>query len=382
MLKNSVLIVLVLSMFGYAADPKILRQLVRNWPSGFDETGVHWKVFYVDNAVDSVLSDTCMNSYTLYSASLNAVRWSVECADFGGPPYGQNNWSLGDSLIAFGSWDSAYANNPGTYGDNANHTGFYWLFYDTISTAEDQSWMPDDTLRVLPKPVVYKAGPGGGADDTIWIEVENPAQTDDGSWHTYDVLGYWFVADSTGTGTPNAYADARAIEIDFIPVQGVFGNTTKFYMMESDSFAPWDLYDVYFAYKIVARPDTTGGSTSKIPGYSTYYFSQNSDMIQVYQNVIGIEEQKVPKAKTELRYVFPNPFVHSAKIAYALATATHVELKVYDVAGQLVRTVINEPQSAGEHVVEFDGTLLPSGVYFYQLETSEKKFAGRLVKLE
>jgi flagellar hook assembly protein FlgD len=86
--------------------------------------------------------------------------------------------------------------------------------------------------------------------------------------------------------------------------------------------------------------------------------------------------------KTELRYVFPNPFVHTAKIAYALATAAHVELRVYDVAGQLVQAVLNEAQSAGEHVVEFDGALLPSGVYFYQLETNEKKFSGRLVKLE
>ncbi|MBN2619814.1 T9SS type A sorting domain-containing protein [candidate division WOR-3 bacterium] len=285
-----------------------------------------------------------------------------------------------DSIILIGSWDSSYYNNPGTYGDNIHHTGFYWLYSDVAGT-DPQTWS-DDTLRVMPKPIVTKTGPGGGADDTIWVNIPNPRETRYTGQTAYDVLGYWIVADSTGTGTPSAYADPKAVAIDFISVQGIFGDTTEFYMMESDSFAPWDLYDVYFAYKIVARPDTIGGSITKIPGYSTYHYSQNSDMIQVYQNVVGVEEQKALKPKTELQCVFPNPFVHTAKIAYALATAAHVELKVYDVAGQLVRTVLNGAQGAGEHVVEFDGALLPSGVYFYQFETSEKKFAGRLLKLE
>ena len=70
----------------------------------------------------------------------------------------------------------------------------------------------------------------------------------------------------------------------------------------------------------------------------------------------------------------PNPFNPQTRIAYRLGVAGAAQLRVFDVSGRLVRTLVNEQQAAGEHDVVWDGSddsggELASGVYFYELRT-------------
>ena len=70
---------------------------------------------------------------------------------------------------------------------------------------------------------------------------------------------------------------------------------------------------------------------------------------------------------------FPNPFNPATTIQYELPQAVDVELTVYNVVGQPVRTLIAEHQSAGRYAVEWDATndrghSLSSGMYFYHLQ--------------
>ncbi|HUI29602.1 MAG TPA: glycosyl hydrolase family 28 protein [Candidatus Acidoferrales bacterium] len=76
----------------------------------------------------------------------------------------------------------------------------------------------------------------------------------------------------------------------------------------------------------------------------------------------------------ELYQNYPNPFNPSTVIRYQLSAGGRATLKVYDLLGREVATLVNERQNAGTHFVTFDGSRLASGVYFYRLN------AGNFVK--
>lgn len=78
----------------------------------------------------------------------------------------------------------------------------------------------------------------------------------------------------------------------------------------------------------------------------------------------------------KLEQNFPNPFNPVTKINYAIPKQGFVTLKVYDILGREVRTLVNEVKTAGVYAVDFDGTELSSGIYFYRIH------AGNFVQVK
>jgi len=94
--------------------------------------------------------------------------------------------------------------------------------------------------------------------------------------------------------------------------------------------------------------------------------------------VVTLGALNVQTTPTEfaLRQNFPNPFNPETTIKYDLADGGRVELRIYNMVGQVIRTLVNERQSAGRYSVRWDGKddrglSVSSGIYFYRL-TSEK----------
>ena len=83
-------------------------------------------------------------------------------------------------------------------------------------------------------------------------------------------------------------------------------------------------------------------------------------------SIIVSDEFNLP-ATFALFQNYPNPFNPSTIIRYQHPVDVNVTLKLYNVMGQEVQTLVNQAMEAGEHTVEFSNTGLSSGVYFYTL---------------
>ncbi len=105
----------------------------------------------------------------------------------------------------------------------------------------------------------------------------------------------------------------------------------------------------------------TGGSAQANRPNTCFTFTTG-----VGVNPIGLE---IPKVYS-LSQNYPNPFNPSTKINFALPKQGFVTLKIYDVLGREVRTLVNEVKSAGNFTVDFNASEYSSGVYFYKLESN------------
>ncbi len=84
---------------------------------------------------------------------------------------------------------------------------------------------------------------------------------------------------------------------------------------------------------------------------------------------VGVEDEFTPTSYF-LEQNYPNPFNPSTKINYGLKESGFVSLKVYNILGTEVATLVNEYKPAGNYKVDFDASQLASGVYIYSLKTN------------
>jgi hypothetical protein len=101
---------------------------------------------------------------------------------------------------------------------------------------------------------------------------------------------------------------------------------------------------------------------------------KDSSHLKVYYNPVNVDDQIVIPKQFALEQNFPNPFNPSTKIKYQIPASlnpskggTSVTLKVYDVLGNEIETLVNEEKSVGTYEVTWNAANLPSGVYFYQI---------------
>lgn len=100
----------------------------------------------------------------------------------------------------------------------------------------------------------------------------------------------------------------------------------------------------------------------------------------------GVGNDALPNRFALLQNI-PNPFNPTTVIAYDVPSASHVSLRIYDVSGQLVRTLVDEHRPAGHHTVRWDGTTTrgtqaATGVYFYRMTAGSFTSTRKMVLLK
>ncbi|RPI71044.1 MAG: T9SS C-terminal target domain-containing protein, partial [Ignavibacteriales bacterium] len=81
-----------------------------------------------------------------------------------------------------------------------------------------------------------------------------------------------------------------------------------------------------------------------------------------------LTENNILPAEYALYQSYPNPFNPTTTIKYAIPISEIVTIKVYDLLGSEISTLLNEYKSAGTYTLDFNGSSFASGVYFYQIE--------------
>ncbi len=304
-----------------------------------------------------------------------------------GDSYGANDFTDNeDGTITDNSTDLMWTqDDQGDGVSNGPRSGMIWedaLAWAEQKNAEDylgyDDWrLPD--AKELQSLVDYTRAPdvtGSAAIDPLFnvSGIFNEASQADYPW-------YW-------TGTTHAAADGTArsaVYVCFGRALGYFGPPG----MES-----W--VDVHGAG--AQRSDIKDGDFSGLNyAYDGYYFGPQGDARRHYNYVrlvrdagtsTGLSDDpddpvdgattggRLPGAPT-LHSVTPNPFNPTTRISFELPTSGPVRLRIFDLRGNLVRTLVDGFRAAGEHDLTWDGTSdsgrpLPSGTYLLRLDTEQR----------
>jgi hypothetical protein len=103
---------------------------------------------------------------------------------------------------------------------------------------------------------------------------------------------------------------------------------------------------------------------------------------EIFASVTSVENSGSVPTKFNLKQNYPNPFNPSTKIKYSVAHSSTVLLKIYDVLGKEVATLINEEKPAGSYEATFDASNLSSGIYFYKLEAGNFVETKKMILLK
>lgn len=85
------------------------------------------------------------------------------------------------------------------------------------------------------------------------------------------------------------------------------------------------------------------------------------------QNTTSVEERSLIPEHSSLQQNFPNPFNNSTVIRYSVDKLSEVTIKVYDISGREISTLVNESKQPGTFSIGFANTNIASGTYFYRL---------------
>jgi hypothetical protein len=233
---------------------------------------------------------------------------------------------------------------------------------------------------------------GTGVQEVVWADPEDstivPPVGRDGNYVSQPDLA----ADASGNVYMIFSKFIQEVDVNGANYEHVFG------IMSIDGGATWsdksdltpgtgydasfpsvaDLADADGSVHIVYNCDPFAGNSVQTPGHPIIAVA----VMYLRTTVTDVREDNasVPTIY-RLEQNYPNPFNPGTNIRYGIPTSSYVSLKVFDVLGRELTTLVNEEQSAGNYVAEFNAATLSTGVYFYTLTSGSFTKTRKMIVL-
>jgi len=185
----------------------------------------------------------------------------------------------------------------------------------------------------------------------------------------------------------NNYENHFAPELDgMLPVNITFGETLGIISNEPGNYHA-KLHIAFFDdndYGSAAGSTEGGGDLN---GGILRYMALDLEFQEPWLDPTTSEDNTIPSANLSMKQNFPNPFNPVTKISYTLLEDSEIDLEVYNVKGQKVKTLVNEHKTAGEHQVEWNGTddtgkTVSSGLYFYKINSGRSELTRKMILMK
>ena len=164
------------------------------------------------------------------------------------------------------------------------------------------------------------------------------------------------------------------------------GTAGKFFEVDNLGNIVWEYINPVTRNGILTQGDTPSFNlVFKIYRYSPEYSGlagkdlSEKGKIELYPT--AIKNGNSSPARFSLEQNFPNPFNPSTVIHYEIPNGAFVTLKVFDVLGKEVKTLINKFQNKGKYVIDFNASKLTSGIYFYSLHSGNYISTKKMILL-
>ncbi len=228
------------------------------------------------------------------------------------------------------------------------------------------------------KTLILSSFPGGTGrctiydDDGVTYDYEKGMYSTDTIMHdrtdkrTLITIGACFGAYTVPQRDWLAELNWITIAPDSVVLDGIHIKSITLDSIQSFAAKGW-AFDSLLKKCLVKFPGNNAGHTLAV------YYNSTTSVKKVGDNL---------PLQFQIEQNFPNPFNPTTMIAYQLPSTDHVWIKVIDVLGREVRTLVDKVQHAGKYTLQFDGSHLSSGIYFARLQSGNKIQMRKMILLK
>lgn len=240
--------------------------------------------------------------------------------------------------------------------------GENWLKTTTITKGASNFYTTASTIVMNE---IYSRGTTGDPD---WIEIYNSTSSsvDISGYKIYDSGGF------NGTKPKKEFSTGSVIPANGFLVIVTDDTLESGFGLSSGGEQVWfeDLSGNVIDYVSFAAMDVTQ-SYSRFPDGAADWYLTNTITKGAANTITDVEDDGNIVSDFSLEQNYPNPFNPTTTISFTIPTTNNVSLKVFNILGKEIATLINETRSAGNYSVKFNASNLSSGIYFYQLTTDK-----------